>query len=195
MAVDAAVIEFGRRGYEGTSTAAIAARVGVSQPYLFRLFPTKRELFLAAADRCFSELEDRLRDGAEGRTGREGLTGMADAYRRILREDSDLLRLQLQIYAAALDDDEIARMGHARWARLWRLIGHVTAVPQEEVLRFMSIGLLTNVLTAFGIPHTPGTELAGSLAAWAEGTAGSHLNGVGVELVGPRPSQEEGQRQ
>ena len=34
-------------GYNGTSTEAIAREAGISQPYLFRLFRTKKELFIA----------------------------------------------------------------------------------------------------------------------------------------------------
>ena len=49
--IRAAVTEFAIRGLEGTSTSDIAKRVGVSKPYLFRLFPTKKELFIAACVR------------------------------------------------------------------------------------------------------------------------------------------------
>jgi len=45
--VRAAMSEFAHGGYHGTSTEAIARRVGVSQPYLFRLFPNKQAIFLA----------------------------------------------------------------------------------------------------------------------------------------------------
>jgi AcrR family transcriptional regulator len=42
-----AMEHFGAGGYHGTSTENIAREAGISQPYLFRLFRTKRELFLA----------------------------------------------------------------------------------------------------------------------------------------------------
>ena len=45
--------EFAAGGYVGTSTDSIARAVGVSQPYLFQLFGTKRDLFLAVVRRCF----------------------------------------------------------------------------------------------------------------------------------------------
>jgi AcrR family transcriptional regulator len=41
--LNAAIVEFARAGYAGTSTEAIATRAGISQPYLFRLFGTKKE--------------------------------------------------------------------------------------------------------------------------------------------------------
>lgn len=69
-AVRAAVTEFARSGYNGTSTEAIARRVGVSQPYLFRLFPNKQELFLAASERCLDDTRAMFLRAAEGLEGR-----------------------------------------------------------------------------------------------------------------------------
>ncbi|TDD85386.1 TetR/AcrR family transcriptional regulator [Actinomadura darangshiensis] len=172
MTITAAMAEFARGGYEGTSTASIAERVGVSQPYLFRLFPTKRALFLAAAERCFEEIEDAMREAAGGLYGRDAMAAMAEIYRRILREDPTLLQFQLQIYAAAVQDEEIARLGHRRWAGLWCAVRDLSGEDAAEVTRFMSIGLLVNVLTAFGVPHTSGPDLPCSLEKWAYGVDG-----------------------
>ncbi|MEU6745620.1 TetR/AcrR family transcriptional regulator [Spirillospora sp. NPDC046719] len=177
MAIKAAMAEFARGGYEGTSTASIAERVGVSQPYMFRLFPTKRALFLAAADRCFADLEELLREAAGGRRGKDATAAMADAYRGLLKEDPHLLRFQLQLYAAAVEDEEISRIGHARWARLWRLVADVSGTEPEVVTRFLSIGMLINVLTAFKVPYVPGEHLLPeSLRDWAESLRGADLD-------------------
>src|SRR6478609_733762 len=51
--IAAALTEFAQGGLAGTSTDAIARRAGVSQPYLFQLFGTKKELFIAVIHRCF----------------------------------------------------------------------------------------------------------------------------------------------
>src|SRR3954466_7495653 len=58
--IEAAVKAFAQGGLDGTSTDDIARIAGVSQPYLFRLFGTKRELFLAAVGRCFDRIGDAL---------------------------------------------------------------------------------------------------------------------------------------
>ena len=52
---------FAEKGLHGTSTETIARAVGISQPYLFRLYGTKKELFLAAVRRCFDDTLDRFR--------------------------------------------------------------------------------------------------------------------------------------
>src|SRR3982750_1660075 len=52
--VAAATEEFATGGLVGASTEAVARRVGVSQPYVFQLFGTKKELFLAVVRSCFA---------------------------------------------------------------------------------------------------------------------------------------------
>ncbi|MFE9098208.1 TetR/AcrR family transcriptional regulator [Streptomyces sp. NPDC007264] len=52
----AATREFGRHGYEATTVAAIATRVGVTKPLLHHYFGSKQELYLA----CLEPVGDRL---------------------------------------------------------------------------------------------------------------------------------------
>src|SRR5690349_24567904 len=103
--LDAAQIEFAARGYAGTSTEEIARRAGISQPYLFRLFGTKKELFKATAARCLRETLEIFQRAAEGTRGEDALKAMGEAYRTLL-EDRSRLRAQMQSYAAC---DEIGR--------------------------------------------------------------------------------------
>src|SRR5260370_6645066 len=63
--IQAAVAEFALHGLHGTSTEMIARRIGISQPYIFRLFPSKKELFLAAIDQCFDRVETTFRNAAD----------------------------------------------------------------------------------------------------------------------------------
>ena len=67
--IRAAMSEFARGGYSGTSTEVIANRVGVSQPYLFRLFPGKKAIFLAAVERAPGVLQAHVRGGRRGAGG------------------------------------------------------------------------------------------------------------------------------
>ena len=97
--------DFAVGGLAGTSTEDVARRAGISQPYLFRLFPTKKALFVALVERCFQRVRDTFTDAAAGLTGDEALGAMADAYEQLL-EDRTLLQLQMQCYAAS-DDEEI----------------------------------------------------------------------------------------
>lgn len=57
LVLDAAVAEFGAHGWHGARIEAIAARAGISHPYLLRLFASKRKLFMTATDRAFDRME------------------------------------------------------------------------------------------------------------------------------------------
>src|SRR5919197_6216499 len=75
-----AIRHFAEGGYHGTSTEAIAREAGISQPYLFRLFRTKRELFLACVDRCYAGVAQVFREAAAGLPPEERLEAMGRAY-------------------------------------------------------------------------------------------------------------------
>src|ERR1700751_5753847 len=87
---------FAEGGYHGTSTEAIAREGGISQPYLFRLFKTKRELFLACVDRCFAGVEQVFEESVTGDTPQERLEAMGRSYSERLVPDRHSLRFQLQ---------------------------------------------------------------------------------------------------
>src|ERR1041385_7621498 len=110
--LDAAMVEFAEHGFEGASTEDIARRAGISQPYLFRLFGTKKELFKASVARCLRETLELFQRAAEGKRGEEALHAMGTAYQEMLA-DRNRLRSQLQAYAACDDPDicEVVRNG------------------------------------------------------------------------------------
>src|SRR5262245_34450201 len=89
--IEAATHEFARGGLDGTPTEAIARRVGISQPYLFRLFRTKKELFLAVIERCFDRTLETFRTAAGDRTGEDALHAMGRAYAGLLKDRTRLL--------------------------------------------------------------------------------------------------------
>src|ERR1700712_5188388 len=104
LVVGAALTEFARSGYAGTSTEAIAKRAGISQPYVFRLFATKKDLFLAVVTSCFDRVYNAFLAAADGKVGMEAKEAMAQAY-TVLLQDRELLTTQMHAYAAA-DDPE-----------------------------------------------------------------------------------------
>src|SRR5690242_4181724 len=91
MVLEAAMAEFAVHGLAGTSTEDVARGAGISQPYLFRLFPTKKALFLALVDRCFQRVQDTFTAAAGDLTGDDALAAMADSYTRLLDDRTLLL--------------------------------------------------------------------------------------------------------
>ena len=150
LVLDAAVAEFAAHGLAGTSTENVARQAGISQPYLFRLFPTKKALFLELVDRCFRRVSDAFIAAAGDRTGEEALMAMADAYEQLL-DDRILLLLQMQAYAAC-DDPEIRAATRAGFKKLWELVERLTGLPFQTVVDFFAIGMLMNVAAAMDLP-------------------------------------------
>ena len=98
--LDAALQVFAEHGYQGASTEEIARRAGISQPYVFRLFGTKKELFLAVNARCFRQTLEMFQRAAEGERGEQALEAIGAAYGELLATDRTYLRAQMAGYAA-----------------------------------------------------------------------------------------------
>lgn len=147
--VRAAVAEFAVRGLEGTSTSDIAKRVGVSQPYLFRLFPTKRDLFIAAVDRGAAQVRDVFTQAADGKYGVEAMAAMGEAYQDLLLSDHELLGIQLQQFAAC-HDPEVQTAVRASMQGIWQHVENLTGGSLEDRVDFFAKGMLCNMIAAMG---------------------------------------------
>ena len=148
--LEAALEEFAAHGLDGASTEAIAAKAGISQPYVYRLFGTKKELFKAVISRCFRQTLERFQRAAEGKRGADALDAMGDAYVNELLPDRSFLRSQMQAYAACEDDDicEVVRNGYGD---LVAYAERVSGLPPEDVGRFFATGMLLNVIASMGL--------------------------------------------
>lgn len=144
--LDAATREFSARGLHGASTEDIARAAGISQPYLFRLFGTKKQLYLAASQRAIDELYDVFSRAAAGKTGMEALHAMGEAYETVMA-DRDRLMLMLKCWASC-DDPEICEVVRATWRNLADLAERASGEPPEVVSTFFSKGALLTILMA-----------------------------------------------
>jgi AcrR family transcriptional regulator len=157
----AALEEFARAGYHGASTDAIARRAGISQPYLFRLFGSKKELYLAGVRRCFRRTLEAMQGAAEGLRGEEALRAMGQAYGLLLGSDPLMLQAQLQTYAASLDDDDVRRAARDGYGDLYAYAERVSGAAPGRLAQFFAKGMLLNVIAAMGLHEDTEPE------AWA----------------------------
>ena len=148
----AAMIEFGIGGFVGTSTEAIARRVGVSQPYLFRLFDSKKALFIETIVQCFDRITALFEDVAEGKSGEDALRAMGAAYNGML-DDRAVLQMQLQMWAAACQDSDIQEVTRRHMGRLWETVQRLSGEGDERVMQFTAAGMLLNVMGAMDLPR------------------------------------------
>jgi AcrR family transcriptional regulator len=166
-AIRAATKVFAERGYHGTPTMEIAREAGISQAYLFRLFPTKAELFAAVVEGCIRRTHDALVEAArEARaTGRPVQPAMGAAYGRLL-EDRELLLNELHSHAAAPSEPAVRDMLRRGWADIYSLVAEETGASPGEIRRFFAAGMLMNLMVAIEAPEL-GEE-------WARALTGGH---------------------
>ena len=143
---------FAERGYSA-STDEVARAAGVSQPYVVRLFGTKRELFLEAYTVASAEIVAAL---SAVPAGPDAGPQMADAYVGLLA-DRNLLRLTMHGFTAAADDavGDVARhtLGEA-----FRLFRDRTGADDDAARIFVAQGMLINVLLAVDAPAHRGDD-------------------------------------
>src|SRR5512135_1367341 len=147
----AALVEFAEGGLHATSTEAIARRAGISQPYLFRLFPTKKALFIAAVRRTFDRVGEAFEQAAGELAGEEALHAMGEAYHGLLA-DRVFLLVQLHAYAAC-EDLDVRRAARRGFRDLWYTVERISGVPAERVREFFSTGMLLIVVAAMDLPN------------------------------------------
>src|SRR6266496_139418 len=150
---EAASAEFAAHGYERTSTEKIARRVGISQPYIFRLFGTKRNLFDAAVRRCLIETLEVFEHAAAGKHGQEALEAIAAAHAEILHEGGRLVgRLRS---SGACDDPETREIVREGYGKLVAFVERVSGLPPDQVVGFLGRALLVDLITALDLARRP----------------------------------------
>jgi AcrR family transcriptional regulator len=148
--VRAAVSEFAAAGLAGASTEAIARRAGISHAYLFRLFGTKRELFLATVEHAYDRiLETFRRAEREREEGVPVVAALGKAYRQLL-DDREELVFQLHAYSASGDED-IREAVRRRYTEVMRYVERVAGFDDDQTRLFMAVGALMNIGVALDV--------------------------------------------
>ncbi|WP_431873556.1 TetR/AcrR family transcriptional regulator [Amycolatopsis sacchari] len=151
--------EFARAGLHGTSTEALARRAGITQTYVFRLFGSKKALFLRVVERSFERLIGGMDQAAEQRSGRDALAAMGTFYDRALADRTELL-VQLQAFAAC-GDPEVREVVREQMARMWSATAGHTGLPPVAVKTFLAYGMLLNTAATLEVDDVD--------AEWARG--------------------------
>ena len=162
--VEIAISHFAQNGYNGTSTDQVAREAGISQPYLFRLFHTKRELFLACNRAMHDRISATFAGAAEGLPQEERMEAMGKAYHGLLADRTALL-FQMQSYAAC-SDPALQEEVRACFADLVRQVAEATGADPLQLWDFFSDGMLLNVVAALQLESlAPGDDWA---ACWLD---------------------------
>jgi AcrR family transcriptional regulator len=160
-----AMQHFAEGGYHGTSTEVIAREAGISQPYLFRLFRTKKELFLACDDRACEKLLDAFRRVAATAEPGQKLDAMGEAYVHELLPDRHALLMLMQGYVA-VSDPEIREHVRRKYGEVVGAVSELSGAPADEVWRFFATGMHLNIVTALDLGAIAAENPV--VAAWME---------------------------
>jgi AcrR family transcriptional regulator len=149
--LEAGMSVFAERGFLGTPTTAVAKAAGISQAYLFRLFPTKDDLVVAVVRRSNQRIYEAFA-AAAARAHAEGtdpLMAMAGSYSALLT-DRVMLMTQVHQHAAAASMPEVAKASREWFAELYALVERETELAPDEIHHFFATGMLLNVMAAIG---------------------------------------------
>ena len=151
----AALAEFAGRGLYGASSERVAREAGIAHSYVFKLFGTKKELFLAATDHVYDLVLDLFKKGAEDHP-EDPLWGMGAAFRKLLERRKELL-VMIHGFAAA-EDPEIGAAVRRRYVELYRFVKETSGADVERMKSFWSHGMMLIVAAAVDLPSLEKSE-------------------------------------
>ena len=151
--------EFAAHGLHGASTERIARDAGITQAYIFRIFGTKKALFLELVRSAFERVTRGIREATAEQTGMVALSGMGREYYELLDDRTSLL-LQLQGFAAC-GDDEVRDTVRESFAAMWDAVSNGTGLDPVTVKSFLAFGMLLNAGAALDVDDLD--------ASWAVG--------------------------
>ena len=140
--LDIAAEEFADHGLHGASTEVMARNAGITQAYIFRMFKTKKALFLEVMVGAFDRMTEGMRTAAGSEAGLEALGSMGAQYNELLA-DRTLLLLQLQGFAAC-GDPEVRDAVRSGFGRMWEMVDEITGLDPVTIKAFLAFGMLLN---------------------------------------------------
>ncbi|MFI9842957.1 TetR/AcrR family transcriptional regulator [Nonomuraea sp. NPDC051941] len=150
LAIMAAAIDrFAQKGFYGTTTHEIADRVGISQPYLYRLYPNKEALFAAAVDHVSVVMNETLVAHSSASGGAEAALDAARGAYAALVSDRTILRFLMHANCAAgepLVGQAVRRCYAKQVDTVRQLLG-----DDDAVRHWFGAGMLDNVVAVLGL--------------------------------------------
>jgi TetR/AcrR family transcriptional regulator len=192
--LDAALVEFAAKGFDGASTRAIAGRIGAHQPQIHYHFASKEALWTAAVDRLFAELARAMRGVGSPRalSGAADVTELAAAFAEIIRrfvrfaaEHPELNRIM--VHEATAESDRV------RWIteqhiqplydtvrRLWRRLraAGIAAPIDDRLFHYVLVGAASIVYV-----NAPEARLLTGIEPTAARWVVAHAEGLVATLL------------
>lgn len=133
---------FAEHGFSDAITQSLADRLGVGKGTIYRHFPSKRELFLAAADRVMRKMQERILANIAGvEDGLEQVARGITAFLSFFADHPEYVELLIQERAQFKDRKRPTYFEHRevnvqRWRKLYAGLiaeGRVRDIPVERI--------------------------------------------------------------
>jgi AcrR family transcriptional regulator len=154
--VSAAIETFAEIGYYRATTAQVAARAQISQPYIFRFFSTKEALLLAALEVSWERILHAFRRVTEIASAERLEPELIRAYEEILTSHRNETLLQMQAQTIQEESIREAMRSGFRQVRLLVLESFEQAGianAEERTFMFLARGMLCNISLALDLPE------------------------------------------
>lgn len=143
-----AIGTFAARGYFGTTTTEVAKEAGISQAYVYRLFPNKESLFVAVVERCFVQVRACFEQAvaeAPGSSAEVVLAAMGEGYAKLI-SDKNLMLVQLHAEAAAVSEPAVRDAVRTGYARAVEYVRGASGASEQQVQDFFARGTLCHLI-------------------------------------------------
>jgi len=154
--ISAAIEVFAETGYYRATTAQVAARAQISQPYVFKFFATKEALLLTALEVSWTRVVDSFRKVVESAAPEQLERELIEAYEEILAAYQNEVLLQMQAQTIREDAiQEAMRNGYGEVRQIVLEAFRAAGIPnaEERTMLFLARGLLCNISIALDMPE------------------------------------------
>jgi AcrR family transcriptional regulator len=138
---------FAEHGYANADTQLLAEKLGVGKGTIYRYFPSKEEVFFAAADRAMRLLHERVDTSVRGiEDPLDRIATAIHAYLAFFADHPEFVELLMQERAQFKDRSKPTYFQHREarvhhWRELYRTLiaeGRVRDMPVERITDVMS---------------------------------------------------------
>ncbi|WP_342561614.1 helix-turn-helix domain-containing protein [Paenibacillus sp. FSL R7-0345] len=155
--ISAAIEVFAETGYYRATTAQVAERAKISQPYVFRFFATKEALLLSALELSWERIQQSFRLVVESAAAPEQLENdLIEAYKEILASYMNETYLQMQ--AQTMREEAIREAMRNGFREVRQIVLSAFREkglqnPEDRTFNFLARGMLCNISWALDMPE------------------------------------------
>lgn len=154
--ISAAIEVFAEMGYYRATTAKVAERANISQPYVFRFFATKEALLIEALKVSFARILESFLQVIHSSQPEQLEPQLVAAYSHIMKEYRHEILLQMQ--AQTICEGEVVSVMQQGFRDIHTMVYDAfrhAGIEQarERTMLFLARGMLCNISMSLDLPE------------------------------------------